>query len=127
MVWITFQRLYCCQQCGWGLCGRRAPRYAALEVAVTTSSPLLPAPSQSVLSIILGGDKQWLVRVSTVAGVVVLRTLLQVRSGSLGGYSVWLWVHVRNSCRALQASLFGPPDATGCMPGVPACNTVHSC
>ncbi len=41
-------------------------------------------PAQSVLSIILGGDKQWLVRVGTVAGVVVLRTLLQVRQSGQG-------------------------------------------
>ena len=43
---------------------------------------------QSVLRVILAGDRQWLVRVSTVAGVVVLRTLLQDRIASLNGKSV---------------------------------------
>ena len=33
---------------------------------------------QSVLSVILGGDRQWIAPVFTVTGVVVLRTLLQV-------------------------------------------------
>lgn len=37
-------------------------------------------PLQSVLGVLLAGDRQWLFRVSTVAGVVVLRTLLQVHS-----------------------------------------------
>jgi hypothetical protein len=41
-----------------------------------------------VLRVILTGDRQWLVRVSMVAGVVVLRTLLQDRIASLNGRSV---------------------------------------
>jgi hypothetical protein len=37
---------------------------------------------QSVLSVILGGDRQWIAPVFTVTGVVVLRTLLQVGTAS---------------------------------------------
>ena len=67
---------------------------------------LCPAPTavQSVLSIILGGDKQWLVRVSTVAGVVVLRTLLQVRrAGQCTGRS-FSYLLVVKACHQLPAT-----------------------
>ncbi len=49
--------------------------------SLAAQPPLMPLPPlpQSVLGVILAGDRQWLLQVSTVAGVVVLRTLLQVR------------------------------------------------
>jgi ABC-type uncharacterized transport system fused permease/ATPase subunit len=74
----------------------RSPPPSTASAASTWAPRLGLVPSKlsqlarwkSVLSIILGGDKQWLVRVSTVAGVVVLRTLLQDRIASLNGKSV---------------------------------------
>ena len=50
---------------------------------------LPPALLQRVLGVLLGGDvRQNVMRVSAVAGVVVLRTLLQDRIASLNGRSV---------------------------------------
>ena len=61
-----------------------------------------------MLSIILGGDKQWLVRVSTVAGVVVLRTLLQVRRGECALGLCWEKM-LCCACRVLGASFVLAP------------------
>ncbi|PSC69745.1 ABC transporter D family member 1 [Micractinium conductrix] len=49
-------------------------------------SPL--ARWKSVLAVLAGGDRQWAGRVAAVAGVVMLRTLLQDRIASLNGRSV---------------------------------------
>lgn len=92
------------------------------------------APLQSVLAI-LSGDRQWLVRVSSVAGVVVLRTLLQVRGLQHGG--VWAGAragssqplvqpampHTWLSVPTLPGILAGPhcqPEWQECGPGVAA-------
>ncbi|KAL4445411.1 hypothetical protein ABPG77_011236 [Micractinium sp. CCAP 211/92] len=74
----------------------RAPPASAADRRLQAWAPrmgLKPAKLSSIarwksVLAILSGDRQWLVRVSSVAGVVVLRTLLQDRIANLNGRSV---------------------------------------
>ncbi|GAB4822712.1 hypothetical protein N2152v2_009758 [Parachlorella kessleri] len=68
---------------------RRAALSWAPALALKPSRPTLLGPWKRVLGVLLGGDvRQNVMRVSAVAGVVVLRTLLQDRIASLNGRSV---------------------------------------
>jgi hypothetical protein len=60
---------------------------------------------QSVLSVILGGDRQWIAPVFTVTGVVVLRTLLQVGTAPHCAALAVLAVQAVLCCRAAACSV----------------------
>lgn len=85
-----------------GCCGRHSfllPR--------PTRTPAPHAP-QSVLAVVLGSDRQWVGSVAGVAGVVVLRTLLQARAQGRG------WTRCRQCVWLLVAGMpEGPVPAGG--------------
>lgn len=68
------------------------PRTLGSIACSHSQPPTHPPALQSVLAIVLGSDRQWVGSVSTVAGVVVLRTLLQVRA-CLGEGQQWELLH----------------------------------